>query len=55
MTQDEADKELGRIVRESLIKVVGHPGYCEIDVVLVVEGRGPVMARIRVSHADGCR
>ena len=55
MTQDEADKELGRIVRESLAKVIDRPEYCETDVVLDVAGRGAVLARIRVGHAGDYR
>ena len=55
MTQDEADKELGRIVRESLAKVIDRPEHYEIDVVLDVAGRGLVMARIRVAHAGNLR
>ena len=46
---------MGRIVRESLAKVINRSECCENDVVLDVAGYGPVMASIRVSHADGAR
>lgn len=55
MTQDEADKELGRIVREALINIINRPEACETDVVVDVAGHGVVMARIRVEHAHGAR
>ena len=51
MTQDEADKELGRIVRESLTKIINRPAACETDVVVDVASHGMVLARIRVEHA----
>jgi hypothetical protein len=52
MTQDESDKELGRIVREALIKGINNRGYCEIDVVMEVAGIGPIVACIRAGLAD---
>lgn len=52
MTQDEADKELGRIVREALIKGINHGAGCEVTVALDVAGIGPVVAIIKVGRID---
>lgn len=52
MTQDESDRELGRIVREALIKGIKNHGYCEVDVAMEVAGFGQLVGRIRAGLAD---
>ncbi len=49
MTQDEADKELGRMVREALARSIHCASGYEIDVAMDVAGIGYILARI---HAD---
>ena len=56
MTQNEADKELGRIVRESLTKVIDKPQECEIDVMVdLPELLRECRLRVRVCHANDYR
>ncbi len=55
MTQSEAERELGRIVRETLMRGIERGAEWEIDLGLDLAGIGPVMARIRIGRIDDRR
>ena len=54
MTQKEADQELGRIIREALVKGLQANAPVDLDVAIDVAGVGPVVTRIRIGRLAGC-